>query len=73
MTPDDTEQSVREAAYFLWEREGRPEGCALEHWTAAERIVAGREPGDLGSRHRMEAGITLSGTEREHHAASARV
>ena len=49
MTPDGTEQSVREAAYFLWEREGRPEGCALEHWTAAERIVAGREPGDLAA------------------------
>ena len=25
-----------------------------------------------GSRHRTDAGITLSGTEREHHAASAR-
>ena len=43
MKPDDTEQSVREAAYFLWEREGRPEGRALEHWRAAQRIAAHRE------------------------------
>ena len=43
----DTEQSVREAAYFLWERDGRPEGLALEHWTAAQRIVANQERGDL--------------------------
>jgi hypothetical protein len=47
MQPDDIEQSVHEAAYFLWERDGRPEGLALEHWTAVQRIVANREQGDL--------------------------
>lgn len=49
MKPDDTEQSVREAAYFLWEREGRPEGRALEHWIAAERIAAGPEAVNLAA------------------------
>jgi hypothetical protein len=49
MKLDDTEQSVREAAYFLWEREGRPEGRALEHWTTAESTAAGREQGDLAA------------------------
>jgi hypothetical protein len=29
------EHAIREAAYGLWEREGRPEGRALEHWLRA--------------------------------------
>lgn len=34
--PDgDAEQAVREAAYFIWEREGRPEGRAPDHWMRA--------------------------------------
>ena len=28
---------VRERAYFIWEREGRPEGREQEHWQAAVR------------------------------------
>jgi hypothetical protein len=41
MASHDPEQSLREAAYFMWEREGHPEGRALEHWTAAMEIAAG--------------------------------
>jgi hypothetical protein len=26
------EATVREAAYYLWEAEGRPDGRDLEHW-----------------------------------------
>jgi len=35
----NTDQATREAAYLLWEREGRPDGRALDHWlrAAAER------------------------------------
>jgi hypothetical protein len=29
------EQIIRETAYFIWEREGRPEGCAQDHWERA--------------------------------------
>ena len=29
------EDLVRERAYFIWEREGRPEGRQHEHWQAA--------------------------------------
>ena len=51
------EDAVRERAYFIWEREGRPEGRARDHWLAAcveerecedelmddeEKILAGR-------------------------------
>ena len=31
----DAEQAVREAAYRLWEREGRPDGKADDHWRRA--------------------------------------
>ena len=31
----NTEQATREAAYHLWEREGRPDGHALDHWLRA--------------------------------------
>jgi hypothetical protein len=34
------EHRVRERAYFLWEREGRPEGRAEEFWTRACREAA---------------------------------
>lgn len=33
----ETEQQVRERAYAIWEREGRPMDRAFEHWIAAER------------------------------------
>jgi hypothetical protein len=37
----DKERRIREAAYCLWEEEGRPEGQARRHWaTAAQRIDA---------------------------------
>ena len=32
-----SEERVRERAYFIWEREGRPHGKELEHWNAALR------------------------------------
>jgi hypothetical protein len=31
----DWEQAVRVRAYFIWEREGRPEGRADDHWQFA--------------------------------------
>jgi Protein of unknown function (DUF2934) len=33
-------QSTAERAYLIWERTGRPEGKALEHWLRAEAEVA---------------------------------
>jgi hypothetical protein len=34
---ENVDPRTRERAYFLWEQEGRPEGCADEHWHAAQR------------------------------------
>ena len=31
----NVERAVREAAYFIWEHEGRPEGQAQDHWKRA--------------------------------------
>jgi hypothetical protein len=33
---DDWQQKVRERAYTIWEREGRPEGGAEQRWDQAE-------------------------------------
>ena len=36
----DREQRIREKAYEIWERQGRPEGGHEEHWHQAEREIA---------------------------------
>jgi hypothetical protein len=33
---NQTKQAIRERAYAIWEREGRPDGKALDHWLHAE-------------------------------------
>lgn len=45
---EEQAQRIRERAYFLWERDGRPEGRAAKHWRAAERQE--REERDSGNR-----------------------
>lgn len=39
------EERIRERAYEIWERDGRPEGKAVEHWLRAEAEVAADEQG----------------------------
>ena len=40
-TPKPTaHRTIREAAYFIWENEGRPDGRAEEHWSRAAAHVA---------------------------------
>lgn len=40
--PDrDPEYAIRETAYFIWEREGQPEGRAQDHWWRAIIETAG--------------------------------
>lgn len=43
-TDRSNEQVVRDRAYFIWLREGRPEGRAQDHWTRATRETFRREP-----------------------------
>jgi len=43
--PDDRDQRIRDRAYQLWEREGRPHGQHDEHWRrAAAEIEAEENP-----------------------------
>lgn len=39
------EQRVRERAYELWERAGRPEGMSAQHWAQAEAEISAEEQG----------------------------
>ncbi|MGH8426349.1 MAG: DUF2934 domain-containing protein [Pseudomonas fluorescens] len=39
------EQKIREAAYRLWEKQGKPQGQDLEHWFTAEKS-SGEENSD---------------------------
>ncbi len=57
MAEQDQQRAVRERAYFLWEREGYPEGRALHHWHQAlneepgmedeEKVLAGRTDANI--------------------------
>ena len=44
---DDYLQRVRLRAYLIWEKQGRPEGLAVDHWLEAEQQVA-NEPDAAG-------------------------
>jgi hypothetical protein len=35
----EREEQIRRLAYTIWEREGYPEGRAVEHWLKAETIL----------------------------------
>ncbi len=39
----DRETRIRELAYSLWEKEGRPEGRAEEYWERARRVIEAEE------------------------------
>lgn len=37
---DDLERRIADRAYRIWEREGRPEGRAADHWEMAREEIA---------------------------------
>ena len=47
MDQDDKalQERIREQAYYFWEQEGRPEGCAEFHWHKARQLIEG--PGQM--------------------------
>ena len=72
-TMAEAEERVRERAYFLWEREGCPEGRADEHWRraveseAAEATLRGqgrRHTGSAVAAGGSPASAASSGTAR---------
>jgi hypothetical protein len=55
--PERDSQAIREAAYFLWENEGRQEGQELDHWVRSggarpgeeEKVLAGEDDANIPS------------------------
>jgi hypothetical protein len=65
---EETER-VRSTAYEIWEREGKQDGRALDHWLKAERHVLG-QTGDGDQQDRK--GSRLSANEGEGNRTAAR-
>lgn len=45
----DNERRIRERAYDIWVREGRPHGRDAEHWRMAEAEIAAEEGAEVGA------------------------
>lgn len=51
------DEAIREAAYYIWEREGRPEGRALNHWARAAIEIHGGEPEPFDEEEKVLANL----------------
>ncbi len=47
--PIDTETTIRDRAYALWDEAGRPDGQDKDFWAAAERQLAEQSNLDLSA------------------------
>jgi hypothetical protein len=56
------EDRVRQRAYELWEKDGRPEGQHLRHWQRAEEELQGRSSVKDNERAAEEVEETESAT-----------
>ena len=57
MAGGDDKQRIRERAYELWEREGRPHGRHMDHWVQAERETQGSHRAEGSGRPGGDAGL----------------
>jgi Protein of unknown function (DUF2934) len=57
MAQGDLKDRIERRAYALWEKEGRPEGRADEHWHQAEAEVIGAEIDDKAGPGAPGAGL----------------
>jgi len=64
-----TTEEITHLAYFIWEKEGRPHGCDMEHWFEAESLLMAatrkelKSLHDIGrqhSQHRVNTGKTVN-------------
>ena len=56
-----SEALIRERAYQIWEREGRPHGCEFEHWVRAQ-VELEAEAQTLRSRKPRRPRLAVSGS-----------
>jgi hypothetical protein len=54
MTSLRHEERIKERAYQIWERAGRPEGKSVEHWLQAQAEIAADEQ-ELSEELKLEA------------------
>jgi DUF2934 family protein len=54
----DRDHAIRERAYFIWEREGRPEGRARDHWLSAtiEELIGAADDEPMDDEEKVLAG-----------------
>jgi hypothetical protein len=67
---DVRQEQVRERAYQIWEREGRQEGRAEEHWWQAEQELA--DTGESASSDIVAAAAVVAGAQTNGSAKPAR-
>lgn len=56
MGKEEHSEQIRQLAYEIWEREGRPEGKESEHWQQAEREIRERMAGNSAGREEEPVG-----------------
>jgi hypothetical protein len=49
---EESRRKTEERAYAIWEAEGRPHGCDLDHWLKAEAEITGSLGADAIARSR---------------------
>jgi hypothetical protein len=57
MSEPGDDHAIREAAYFIWEQEGRPEGRAIEHWLRAMVKIEGSNDELLDEQEKIMANL----------------
>lgn len=53
-------QAIRQRAYFIWEREGRPPGQDIANWLEAEAEIS-QDYNDVGGFVRSRADVVAAG------------
>ena len=65
----ELELRIQERAYELWDRDGRPDGRANEHWLMAELELRGitsvQCPSPMPSRSRKAVAMRASGPRKK--------
>jgi hypothetical protein len=56
------EQKIKEAAYALWEQDGKPNGLDLEHWFKATSILQRADPEKPSSASEEKQGLPAGNT-----------
>ncbi|MCX6899378.1 MAG: DUF2934 domain-containing protein [Verrucomicrobia bacterium] len=46
-----TSEEIARLAYLIWEKEGRPQGCDMNHWFEAESLLMAATRKELKTLH----------------------